>query len=697
MSVAQAQNRLRAAIDLHQRGDLDAAAGVYAEILQGNPQLADAWHLSGLVAYQRGDLDDAEQLIRHALKLTPRQSDYLSNLAAVLLKADRVEEAEEAARSAIDLGPVANKSRKHLATALSRQGQLGDGISILEQVIGEDPLDADAHCNLGAMLHESKRFDDAVAILDTAIALNTQSFQARLNLGGALRGCRQLERSLAELEIAVQLGPQIPQCYVNRGNTRLDLLDAKGALDDFQQAIQLEPNSALALHGLGRTLQQFGQWELALDALDQACRLDGPLSRFESNRLYGASLAPHLSRTQMFDLHADWGHRIEEHTTVLPPVTYNHERMRIGYVSPDFRNHATMRFVAPLLEGHNRSRAELYCYSEGHFDAVSERIQQVCTGWRATTQLNDEELSDQIRSDEIDVLVDLAGHTAHNRLPVFAAKPATVQVSFLGYPNTTGLSRIDYFLTDAVREPRDAQSFYTEELIYLPHGACCFEASSAPDITELPSLAVGHVTFGSTHRPEKISPECMQLWAQVLERVPDSRLVMIRDSFTSQQTRDVLNQQLLTAGIDGAQVEFRWQLPKEFLEIYSDIDILLDVFPWGSGTTAYECMWMGVPIPTISGDRGSCRATASMMHVLEVDELIASTPDEYVRLTAELAGDRPRLQELRRSLRPMMQRSVCDARAFAGDVEQAFTDMLERAARENTQRTSKLPSQERSQ
>lgn len=673
MSAARAQEQLERAIQDHQNGDLAAATTAYAAILQQYPSTADAWHLSGLVAYQQGALDDAERLIRQALDLQPDQPDYLSNLSAVLLAAGRNNEAEHAARTAIDRNARAAKCHKHLASALSRQGQFDEAIAILKRVVKDDPLDATAHCNLGAILQESKRPEQARQVLEHAIELAPKSCEARLNLGAALREIGQLQRSLIELDTAVRLGPDTPQCYVNRGNTRLDLGDTPGALSDFQHAIELDPTSALALNGLGRALQSMNQWVPALEALDLACQMDGPLSRFESNRLYCASLADHLTRQQLYSMHESWGRRIEEQTAVLPPVQYQHERLRIGYASPDFHNHATMRFFLPLLEAHDRECFDIYCYAEGRLDSVSDRIQSFCTGWRSTNSLSDTALKQQIRKDEIDILVDLAGHTAGNRLPVFAAHPATVQVSFLGYPNTTGLTRIDCFLTDTIRETPETAAFYTEELLHLPHGACCFEAPSEVPINEPPCLRNGHTTFGSTHRMEKLSHDCLLLWAQVLHTVPNSRLLMVRDSLAHETTRQTISNRLREAGIDISRVDFVGQIPDDHLLLYHDIDILLDVFPWGSGTTAYECMWMGVPIPTIAGDSGSCRATASMMHQLGLNELTATTKDECVAIIVALAADPSRLHELRHRIRPAMKATVCNATRFATDMEEALT------------------------
>ena len=272
--------------------------------------------------------------------------------------------------------------------------------------------------------------------------------------------------------------------------------------------------------------------------------------------------------------------------------------------------------------------------------------------------------------------MDLAGHTAGNRLPVFAAKPARIQVSGIGYPNTTGLTRIDFFLTDAIRETDSTSQFFTEQPVYLPHGACCFEAPSELPVAPSPHQDNGYITFGSAHRLEKMSPDCLALWGKILERVPDSQLLIFRDVLATPSTRTRLLQQLRRSGVDTDRVNMAWKLPINHLDIYARFDILLDVFPWGSGATAYESMWMGVPLPTIAGDRGSCRATASMMHQCGLPELFADSADEYVNLVASLAADCDRLQQLRESIRPAMLQTVCNGGRFANDIEEVFVAMI---------------------
>ena len=676
MNAAAVQQQLHSAISRHRSGDLASAAGVYASILKTDPTVADAWHLSGLIAWQRGAFRDAETLILKALELQPEDPDYLSNLASVLLSAGRPEEAESAARRSLASGRKNNRARQHLATALARQGRYEEAIDILQDILNDDPLCADAHCNLGAILYECSRFQEAAAALETAVELDPQSCQARLNLGGTLRELRQPERALLELDRAAKISPDTPQIWVNRGNVLLDLGDHMQAITDFQRALNLDPQSALALNGLGRALQMRHAWKEALEAFDLACHLDGPGSRFSSNRLYCSSLAPHLSPHDVFERHAEWGREIEARISVLPPVRYTHDRIRIGYVSPDLRNHATMRFVWPILRSHDRRSFDIYCYANCTPDSVSQEIAGLCTGWHVTPHLSDSELAALIRRDEIDVLIDLAGHTAGNRLPVFAARPAPLQMSFLGYPGTTGLTRIDAFLSDAVRIPDGGASLFTERLVCLPHGACCFEAPSALPMADPPALRNGNITLGSTHRLEKLSDTCLKLWARVLESIPDSRLLVIRDVLANDSTRSTLQNRLEAVGVDADRIEFCSDIPEDHLRLYDRIDLLLDVFPWGSGTTAYESMWMGVPIPTVLGSTPATRATASLLHELDLEELTAASPDEYVKLMTELAAAPERLKTLRQAIRPAMQRTVCDGVRFTRSLEHICTKLL---------------------
>ncbi len=676
------QQKLADGIHRHQNGDVSGAARLYAEILSAQPRNPDAWHLSGLIAFQHQQHTDAETCIRQALSFRPGQPDFMANLASVLLATNRAAEAEQVCLHVLAQRPQHPGALQRLGSALLKQERYGAAEQMLRQAVEGQPDNCDALCNLGVALIELRRFSDAERYLQRARAIRPESMQVQLNLGVAQRELGKLADAAVSLDRAISLAPNSAECFLNRGNVRMDQGDASGALADFQRAATLNPNLPTAHNGLGRALHVLGKLQPALAAFDRACELDAPKLRFASNRLYCASLSPELTRRQLFELHVRWGRSIEATVAELslPQRRAGHRRLRIGYVSPDFRNHATMRFFLPLLKHHSRRSVEVFCYSETAIeDSVTNAVRQNSDGWHCTVPMSDVALAQQIADDEIDVLVDLAGHTAGNRLAAMAAKPAPVQVSFLGYPNSTGLSRIDYFLTDAVRESPDSAEFFTEELILLPNGACCFEAADM-QLAEsaAPSDANGFITFGSTHRLEKISPQCLALWKRVLDAVPNSRLLVFRDTLSHAEIRDDFRQQLLATDIDIQRVEFDWELPPNHLAVYSRMDILLDVFPWGSGTTAYESMWMGVPIPTIAGDRGACRATASMMHYCGLPELVATCADDYVELVTRLARNTSRLRELRTGIRPAMQKTVCDGQRFAADVEVAFREMMNR-------------------
>ncbi|MDG1896842.1 MAG: hypothetical protein P8J37_18205 [Fuerstiella sp.] len=417
---------------------------------------------------------------------------------------------------------------------------------------------------------------------------------------------------------------------------------------------------------------QIGAWEESVEAYRLASLLDPDNARRASGWLYAASLSPTISFEDVVRLHREWGRKIEASTPVetLQPDLSVDRALRIGYVSPDLRGHATMQFLYPLLKAHDRSAFQLVMYSETvQEDETTNVVRILGDEWCCTKALSNEQLAAQIQADRVDILIDVAGHTADNRLPVFARKPAPVQVSFLGYPTTTGLSRIDYFLTDVIREPGDTKSHFSEQAVLLPHGACCFHAIDAPDVAPPPRLTNGHITLGSTHRPEKISTESLNAWVQILAELPNARLLIFRDSLKSDSLRMGMTRRLQNAGADLSRIDFGWDLPQAHLDVYSRFDILLNVFPWGSGTVAYDAMWMGVPIPTIAGDRGGCRATASMMYNSGFPELIADTITDYVALVTNLASDHDRLDSLRQEIRPAMSNTVCDGARFAQDIE----------------------------
>ncbi|MEQ9409220.1 MAG: tetratricopeptide repeat protein [Fuerstiella sp.] len=663
--------KLQQAIALHQAGDLAQAATLYQQILDADPVNAEAWHLSGLIDCSQGNADRGESCIRRAVRLDPAAIHFKANLAAVLVKKQQLTEAEDLCREVLRIDAGHTYALANLGTVLRKQQRGSEAQAVFEKAI-DIQRDASALCNLATVLTDLGRHQEAYDLLIEARELDSQMPEVHKNLAIVLRELGNAEDAMSSMAVAEQLNPAPEHVHLTRANMLLDDGQPAEAIAEYQAAMEHNPESAEAIFGLGCALMQIAAWEEALEACRLATVLKPGDARFASGHLYAATLSPLLQIDEVVRRHRSWGEQIEAATAVeqLQPDLTVDRPLRVGYVSPDLRGHATMSFLYPLLQAHDRSKFQIVIYSEtAREDDATESVRQLGDEWCCTRGLSDEQLTRQIRSDRIDILIDVAGHTAENRLPVFARKPAPVQVSFLGYPTTTGLSRIDYFLTDSIREPNEAERFFSEQPVFLPHGAACFQALKAPDVAPPPFVANGYVTLGSTHRPEKISAAALGLWAQILDRLPDARLLIFRDTLKNDSVRTLLAQRLQQAGADLARVDFGWDLPQAHHDVYARFDLLLDVFPWGSGTIAYDAMWMGVPIPTITGDRGSCRATASLLHHSGFPELVAESPDSYMALVQHLAEDRQQLISLRNKLRPAMQSTVCNAARFAHDVE----------------------------
>jgi len=355
--------------------------------------------------------------------------------------------------------------------------------------------------------------------------------------------------------------------------------------------------------------------------------------------------------------------------------------MRIGYVSPDFRDHVDSFFTIPLLANHDHQQCEIFCYaSVARPDAVTERLRGYADVWRSTVKLTDQELADLVRSDQIDILVDLKMHTANNRLLMFAQRPAPVQVCWLAYPGTTGLSTIDYRLTDPYLDPPGLfDSFYAEESLRLPETFWCYDPlTDQPPVNALPARTSGVITFGCLNNFCKVNEDCLMLWARVLQAVPQSRLLLLAPSDPARERVLAILQQ---EGIAAARVEFANRVPRpEYLKLYHRFDFGLDPVPYNGHTTSLDAFWMGVPTLTLVSTKTVLgRGGWTQLCNLGLQELAAETPEQYVALAAGLAGDLTRLEELRSTLRQRMLRSpLMDGKRFARHVEQLYRQMWRR-------------------
>ncbi len=362
----------------------------------------------------------------------------------------------------------------------------------------------------------------------------------------------------------------------------------------------------------------------------------------------------------------------------------NNNPLKVGYVSPDFRTHSVAYFFKSLLLSHNRREVEVYCYyNDNIVDSTTKQLQEASDHWRSVANMNDEEVINLILQDNIDILVDLAGHTAKNRLSVFTAKPAPIQVTWLGYPNTTGLSSMDYRFTDGIADPvGEADQWYTEELIRLPNGFLCYQGDGQIETeAKLPSRDRGYVTFGSFNNLTKVTPQVVKLWAKVLNAVPSSRLLLKSKQLLDEEAKLKLWELFKKEGVEKERIELIAWLPKKegHLALYSRIDIGLDPFPFNGATTTCEALWMGVPTITLAGDRHAGRVGASIMKQIGLDDFVAEDLASYVNLAVQHANDPEHLSSIREGLRARMESSkLCDGPSFAKDIEVAYRKMWEK-------------------
>ncbi len=649
MSAAlSAEARLADAIALHQAGRIEEAKAAYLAILRDWPDETGCFNNLGLIALEQGSMAEAESYLSRAVERDPGNHQALSNLGNLYNTIGRRGAAIAAYRQAIEIDPAFAPARVNLANALQGAGDLAGAEREFRAALGHDPTLAEAHGGLGhALLSLSNPRDAAACFMRTA-ALRPDWPAAWNNLGSVLRQLGLLEQSVRCLERAVTVDQDFADALLNLGNATTSVGRIDQAAAFYERVLARHPDH---LHAI-------------------------------SNFLLALNYADHVDAATLAAKHKELGARIEASVPRMPPSPPRPSgRLRVGYVSPDMRMHAVAYFFEPLLRAHDRRRVEIFCYAELSVpDSTSQRLQALADHWIPTLGMTDQTLADRIAADSIDILVDLAGHSARNRLGVFARKPAPVQATWLGYPNTTGLSTIDYRLVDPVSDPApDADALASERLIRLEGGFHCYRApADAPPVGPPPFLVNGHVTFGSFNNISKLSDTTLALWAALMRQVPDARLVVKSRFFGEDISRERFWQRLAAADIDRARVALKEGIAEvaDHLAAYGGVDISLDSFPYNGTTTLFESLWMGVPAVTLRGDRHMARVGASILTHAGLAELVADSADRYVAIAAGLAEDRARLTELRAGLRRRLQDSPFgDAEGFARKMEEAFFAM----------------------
>jgi protein O-GlcNAc transferase len=666
----------------HQKaGRFPQAEAIYRRILSQQPNNPDALNLLGVTLSQTGQNQLAVELISRAITFNPAVAMYHNNLGVILKTLGQHDAAAKACRQAIHLQPDYADAYNNLGNALKSCGLIAEALDSYRRAIQIQPKYAQAYSNLGNVLKDLGQLDAAVAAYQEALRIVPDYAEAYGNLGVALLTQEKWNQAEEACRKAIRLKPDFAEAYNTLSIVFQRLRQLDRAVDACREALRIKPDYAEAHNNLANALKDQGRIDAAMGEFRAAVQCEPGRVLFHSNLIVALHLHPGPNYPAIRKELANWNQwHAEPYKKFIKPHVNDRDpdrRLKIGYVSADFREHVSAFFLDPLLRSHDHEAFEIFCYAQiTKPDHLTRKFQSYADQWRIVAGLNDEQLAVQIRRDDIDILVDLKLHTLDNRLLVFARKPAPIQVTWLGYPGSTGLDTIDYRLTDPWLDPPDLNDeFFSEQSVRLPDCFWCYDPlASEPPVNELPVLKNGYVTFGCLNHSSKVNNKVLELWARMLEAAPNSRILL---QAPRGQTRELLCARFQQNQIARERIGFVDFQPRlKYLKLFDQIDVSLDPFPYNGHTTSLDSFWMGVPVVTLVGQTAVGRAGRSILTNIGLPELIANSPQEYVDIAVKLSGDLSRLRELRSALRQRMQISpLMDAKRFALNVEFAYREM----------------------
>lgn len=625
------------------------------------------------VLHERADRDDRK---------TIQNAERLIDEGRLCEEAGRLNDACDCYRKAIATAPDFAAGHLNLGVALEAAGETDGANQAFRNVLALEPKNPYAHYNMGNIAYRDGAYAEAERLFRLAVEYKPDFPEAHVSLGNVLESLNRDEEAIDELAIALRQRPDYLGALYNYSVLAVKRRLYEDAEDASRHVLELDPEKldalqvlAIALWGQGRCAEALVHFRALRDRVPWSLEL-------QSKELFLLNYDDSFSAEQIYHRHCDYGARLQE----AYPARFEHflgvpdpkRRLRIGYVSADYNWHPVALFLLPVVEKHDRESCEVYCYYTGEkVDDVTRTLQPLPDHWIEAAAMSDTELADLIRRDGIDILVDLAGLTSSSRLTVFALQPAPVQVSWMGYLNTTGLTRIHYRLCDERTDPVGVSDpLHTEKLVRLPHSQWCYRPFIIMETADqAPWEKNGFLTFGSFNHSLKVSPAVCALWAEVLSRVPDSQLLCFGVN-SSRKMAELLSELTLT-GVDPERIRIvaRTSL-NQYFAWFNEVDIALDTFPYGGGTTTFDALYMGVPVVAATGSTPTSRSAASILAALGLDDWIAPSIDDYVRVAVERANDRAVIADLRRTLRPKLKASpLMDEERFVRDLERAYRQM----------------------
>ena len=671
---------------LAQRKDAMTPLRTAAELLPLDVEVKSS--LGGCYS-ETGQFQQAAQCYRQAIQLEPSLAYLHSNLGDVLVRVGDPIAAEASCRNAVKLHPALAAAYVNLGSALQAQGRLDEAVASYKQALALNPRQAEAHRKLAWASHAQGLLTDTATHLRNALQINPEHAVTHYQLGSVLLELREANEAVTSLQRAVALDPRHALAHSNLGNGLMQLGRFNEALRHHEQAALLAPGQITVQSNLGHALKACGRPADALAVLKRALAIDNDrldlhsqvlfLQQYEAVRDLDQSLADAM---QFGALARQQATRHSPPRSAWPNPRQREKRLRVGLLSGDLREHPVGYFIESVLvalASLQANKVELVGYFNQHrSDAVTDRLRGCCSIWHEVAGMGDGELADCISADGTDILIDLAGHTFNNRLPVLAWRPAPVQISWLGYCATTGLTEVDAFIADPWIAPPGANDQFVEPILRLPHTFLCFTPPSFDlPVAPLPALNGSGLRFGGFNDLAKMNDSVVAVWSRVLQAVPHSVLVLQSAALQDSAIQQAVLARYAQHGVHADQLLLKPSHPRaEYLAGYSQIDISLDPFPYPGGTTTLESLWMGVPVLTLPGAHAISRQGQSLLSNLGLTDWIATGEDDYVQRAKRHATDLAALSVLRGSLRSRLLASpICDAPSFAQDFEAALRSL----------------------
>nr|GLL46184.1 probable UDP-N-acetylglucosamine--peptide N-acetylglucosaminyltransferase SPINDLY [Ipomoea trifida] len=641
----------------------DLALRCYEKAALERPMYAEAYCNMGVIYKNRGDLESAIACYERCLAVSPNFEIAKNNMAIALT----------------DFG-----------TKVKLEGDIDQGVAYYKKALYYNWHYADAMYNLGVAYGEMLNFDMAIVFYELAFHFNPQCAEACNNLGVIYKDRDNIDKAVECYQKALSIKPNFSQSLNNLGvvYTVQGKMDAAQSM--IQKAIIANPTYAEAYNNLGVLYRDAGNISLAIEAYEQCLKIDSDSRNAGQNRLLAMNYINEGTDDKLYEAHRDWGRRFmrlfPQYTSWDNPKDPERQLI-IGYVSPDYFTHSVSYFIEAPLTYHDYANYKLVIYSavvkaDAKTNKFRDRVLKKGGVWRDIYGIDEKKVASMVREDKVDILVELTGHTANNKLGMMACRPAPVQVTWIGYPNTTGLPTIDYRITDALADPPDTKQKHIEELVRLPECFLCYTPSpEVGPVSSTPALSNGFVTFGSFNNLAKITPKVLQVWARILCAVPNSRLIVKCKPFCCDSVRQGFLSTMEQLGLEPQRVDLLplILLNHDHMQAYSLMDISLDTFPYAGTTTTCESLFMGVPCVTMGGSVHAHNVGVSLLKTVGLENLVAKNEDEYVQLALQLASDLTALSKLRLSLRDLMLKSpLCDGPKFGQNLEEIYRSIWRR-------------------